>query len=745
MEPVDIYEKNGNSVNESPGIPHVRIKSIIQDNTTGMIYRVLYLPCEAEDTSQCGYWIQISTPQNIPKSFDVNHVREMLAIGTMEVLADTAVVPDDSDLSEKDKLRRDKNWALIQHIIRQEPDIYIRDSRSELLRTVESASGVPLSSLYSYIGKYWRSGFKINALSPNYKNCGGARKAASLDKNVGRHKRAGENGKILDETDYAHFEHAINKYYQNGKGMTLTQAYKEMLARDYVHPRYAGDPLPVTMDADEKPSFWQFYYWHRRHGDSVEDALSRESERKYKLNYRAITGTTDMDLFGPGDSYQIDATIGDFYLVMKSDRSKVVGRPVIVFIKDAWSRMITGMHITLENSSCQVWKDALLNAVTEKVDFCSTYGVTITKEEWPCDILPVSITTDNGEFAVHEIDDIVRSLGITVENCPPYRGDLKGIIERTFKSCQLTLKPYIPGYVEKDAGQRGVPDYRKNACLDLETFTMLMIRVVLYYNNAHYLEDYPRTDDMRKEKIPAIPLRLWNYGIAHRTGAQKKLPVQNYLDALMQKGEATVTEKGIRFQGLYYTCSIAVQEKWYEKSRIEGHSIIPIRYNSSSVKWIYVKGHDGQFIPCTLTEANSRYESYTEDDLKSAHEDDLNMKASCRQNEDQEYSDMVHMIKASVKRCINEKKNAENVAKVLDSKSIRKNRNAEKANLSGETDARQQQAGMDTPAQENTSPSNDEKPRSYATVSDEIDQIMAELGFGNIGQNTEPQDQQQAP
>jgi len=52
---------------------------------------------------------------------------------------------------------------------------------------------------------------------------------------------------------------------------------------------------------------------------------------------------------------------------------------------------------------------------------------------------------------------------------------------------------------------------------------------------------------------------------------------------------------------------------------------------------------------------------------------------------------------------------------------------------------------MDTPAQENTSPSNDEKPRSYATVSDEIDQIMAELGFGNIGQKTEPQDQQQAP
>ena len=711
-------------------LPSLRVKSIIQDKATGNTFRVLFLSSENTLSLQNGYWIQINEPKNTPKEFDVTHTQEMLAIGSMEIVADTEPVTDDTDLSIKDKEHRDRNWNLIRHIVAKEPDIYIPGQRMELLQSVETSSGVKVQNLYKHLGKYWRSGFQINALAPNYKNCGGARKATSLEKQVGRRKREGENGKILDETDYIHFQHAISTFYQ-GLGMTLHQTYNAMLSRDYVRPRYNGDLSPVTMAADEKPSFGQFYYWHRHHKDVVEDTKKREGERNFDLKYRAITGTTDMELIGPGDSYQIDATIGDFYLVMKSDRARVVGRPIVVFIKDAWSRMVTGMHVTLENSSCQVWKDTLLNAVTDKVDYCKTYGISITKEEWPCDILPVSITTDNGEFAVHEIDDIVRSLGITVENCPPYRGDLKGIIERTFKTFQLTLKPYIPGYVEKDAGQRGAKDYRKDACLDLDTFTMILVRIVLYYNNYHYLDNYPRTDGMRKENVPSIPLHLWNYGIAHKTGALKKLPTQNYMDALMRKGEATVTGKGIHFRELYYTCEIAVRDKWFEKARIEGNYTIPVRYNSSSVKSIYVKGSDGEYHVCSLTESNARYESYTEEELKAAHEEDLNIKASCTQKENQAYSDMVHIIDASVKRCMNEKNNAKTVGEVLTRNSIPENREEEKANLSGENEARKNQEGMDT---ENSfgekTHSAEEKPKSFEAVSDEIDRILADLGLG---------------
>ena len=267
---------------------------------------------------------------------------------------------------------------------------------------------------------------------------------------------------------------------------------------------------------------------------------------------------------------------------------------------------------------------------------------------------------------------------------------------------------------------------------------MLLIRVVLYYNNAHYLDNYPRTDGMRKENVPSIPLHLWNYGIAHKTGALKKLSTQNYMDVLMRKGEATVTGKGIHFQELYYTCELAVRDQWFEKARIEGHYTIPIRYNSSSVKWIYVKGSDGEFHVCSLADSNTRYESYTAEELKAVHEEDLNMKASYTQNEDQAYSDMVHIIEASVKRCMNEKDSAKTIGEVLNRNSIPENREEEKANLSGENEARKNQAGMGTEnsSRENTR-SAEEKPKSFEAVSDEIDRILADLGFGANQTETE--------
>ena len=132
-----------------------------------------------------------------------------------------------------------------------------------------------------------------------------------------------------------------------------------------------------------------------------------------------------------------------------------------------------------------------------------------------------------------------------------------------------------------------------------------------------------------------------------------------------------------------------------------------------------------------MTESNARYESYTEEELKAAHEEDLNIKASCTQKENQAYSDMVHIIDASVKRCMNEKNNAKTVGEVLTRNSIPENREEEKANLSGKNEARKKQEGMDT---ENSfgekTHSAEEKPKSFEAVSDEIDRILADLGLG---------------
>lgn len=721
---------------------------VIKDEITSDCYRILYLPAP-DNKDDHAYWIRVNSESNIPTIFMPQDVLEKLKIGTMWTVADSCSFPKDNELSENSIRRRDQVWNLIHNIVKQEPAIYISSQRSELLKIVEKASGVKINNLYGYLGKFWRGGFQINSLAPNYKKCGGARTATSLENRVGRRKTPGENGKVLTEEDFKNFDYAFKNYYQNGKGMSLQQAYKHMLSYHYVRPRFEGDPTPVTMGADEKPSFGQFYYWHRKHGNPVEDALARNGENHFNLNCRAIPGKTVTSLIGPGVCGQIDATIGDFYLVKKNDRSQVVGRPVIVIMKDAWSRLVTGMAVGLVNSSCDFWKEALLNAVTSKVEFCKRFGIEIKEDDWNCQGLPLSITTDNGEFAVKAIDDIVKKLRVTVENCPPYRGDLKGIIERTFGTVQITLKPYIPGYVEKDDGERGAKDYRKDACLDYDTFVAILIKVVLFYNNHHYLDldTYDRSEEMRAKGIPAIPRDLWNYGTAHLTGSLRTVKPEDYLEALLKQGEATVTEKGIKHNNLYYLCDKAVEEKWMELARTEKRFNIPILYNPFSCAHIYTKSSDGTLLCCSLVNAYAQYENYTEAQRKEARQIDRETKAAYVQAENQAYSDLVHFIDSNVKRCQDEAKAGNEILGTLSRHSINIDREEEQKEVTGEAEARRSQAemgydvmGNPESAQPQDNSKNEDRPRSYDSISDEIDRIMTELGMGATYEDTSSND-----
>lgn len=714
-------------------MPIVTKNEIVVDTVQSLRYRILYLPA---DNCGKGYWLPLDTATNIPKSFDLSLLREQLMIGTMEKSVDDSSVILDEELSEKGIARRDRAWGLISNIVTFEPDIYDNSSRAELLRSVETSSGVRMNNLYGYLGRYWRSGCQRNALAPDYRKCGGARVAQSLDKRVGRRKRPGENGKALNEKDHEWFRKAVSEFYQGSTGYSLRQTYNTMLAKYYIKPAEDDTSTPVTLSADEKPSFSQFYYWYHHHSDEVENTIKREGENKFALKYRAITGKTETELLGPGDSFQIDATIADFYLVRKTDRSLIVGRPVIVILKDSWSRMVTGLSVTLENSSCKVWKEALFNTGASKTDYCKRFGIEIKEEQWPCQCLPKSITTDNGEFAVKAVDEIVKTLGITVENCPPYRGDLKGIIERTFKTFQLTLKPFLPGYVDKDAGERGAKDYRRNSCLDLDTFTAILIKCVLFYNNHHYMHKYQRTEDMRKNNIPAIPAYLWNYGISHVSGTFKRVPMDSCIEVLLQKADATVTGEGIRLNGLYYICEEAIEQKWFERARVSGTYTIPVRYSSQSCDTIYYKKKDGTYASCALAQAYQKYKNYSQEALEQAHEDDLNMAASYRQNEDQAFSELVSYIESNVERCKSEGESGSAIIKALNRHSIDENRKAEQEELSGMTKAKGEQTALglnmsnnvETSTASGADPAVGAKPKSFDTVSDEIDRLLADVG-----------------
>ncbi len=314
-------------------------------------------------------------------------------------------------------------------------------------------------------------------------------------------------------------------------------------------------------------------------------------------------GKSDKGNLGPGAKYQIDATVGDIYLVSSINREWIIGRPVIYVIIDVFSRMVAGIYVGLEGPSWIGAMMALANAASDKVEFCRDYGINITEEDWPCSGIPESILADRGEMEGKNIDTLINTLHVKIENTPPYRADWKGIVEQYFRTLNIKVKPLAPGYIDTDFRERGGQDYRLDAKMDISEFTEMVIRCVLYHNNHNWMDSYSRDEELAAGNVDPIPIQIWNWGIIHRSGSLRSTPDEIVKLSLMPAASATVTEKGIKFKTRYYKSDRAISEHWFEKARSRGSWKIDISYDPRILDRIYARLEDGRnYDVCYLIE-----------------------------------------------------------------------------------------------------------------------------------------------
>jgi hypothetical protein len=572
----------------------IAINQVIRDRND-TLFRVIWVGTETLA------WICLSTSSNTPMLISIDHLTEGLDSGLYSFASypDFKVPPLKNP--EAAYARRDHNWDLIRDIVEQEPDVYDKKARAELMRGSSAISGVQPTNLYKLMGKYWRAGKIRDALLPNYSNVGKTRDTYDPSKKKpGKKGVKGAAGKKITHEDVVYFEKAYQDYYIN-KGMTLLDTYQNML-NEYYSIRNSAGKAESSLPPDQLPSRNQFYYWHSKYKDATTEAKKRKSLKRYNLENRGGTGRTETHLYGPCALSQIDATIADVFLVRQDDRKAIVGRPTVYFLIDAYSHMVTGVHVSLEKPS---WEEAtlvLLNSLEDKVEFCKRYGLDITAEQWPCQHLPNAIIGDRGEMEGYAVEKIINSLGITIQNTPPYRGDLKGIVESHFKVMNYSYAS-LPGHVEKDFGGRCTQDYRLDAVLDINQFTNILIRCVLFHNNVHYMDRYSKTFQMRQHGVKPIALELWTFGMRYRSGIHRVLSIEKVRYELLSQGTASITRTGILFNQMYYTCDQAENEKWFDKARTEGREKISISYDPRNMAYIYIRyGNQPEPIECHLVE-----------------------------------------------------------------------------------------------------------------------------------------------
>ena len=560
--------------------------------------------------------VDTDDPKSWPELHDWEEVESLVAGGMWSHMEGSPPsYPLEQDIPAHHRHKRDESWAIVAPLVR-DPSIFIARSRGRLISSTAKLHDVSVPTVKKKLLAVFHGGMDPNALIPGWANIGNkgqARPAVDGAPKRGRGVIEGKHSGVNVTSDIRAMFRTYADLYKDDRRYDLRQTYEECMRdcfSEVVEILDGDHPKHIPLKAYEEsglPRYEQFVYWVRKDITEIEALRKKIGERPWALRHRPVLGNSTNEAWGPCARFQIDATIIDVYIRSKRNRNRVVKRATLYVVIDVFSRMIVGFSLSLCPPSWVNAMGALANCVTDKVAYCAKYGITITADEWPCHHLPAIIEGDRGEMEKSGVTGIVKGFGVTVENAAAWRADWKGIVESRFRLLQAQFRPYVPGYVDADFGERGTRDYRLDAKLDLDDLTRVVIHQIIAHNNDTAIGNYPMHPGMIEDCVPAVPREIWNWGIARLGGLPRQQDEATVKFALMHRREAVVRREGIYHQGAFYTCPKAIEENWFERARTRGRFKVWISFDDRHTENIYV--HDAKsakgFQVATLTSGSS--------------------------------------------------------------------------------------------------------------------------------------------
>ena len=413
--------------------------------------------------------------------------------------------------------------------------------------------------------------------------------------------------------DEQNMQWGLNKFYYTRQKQTLTAAYTMMLKAKYTDKD--GKLLP------EYPSFTQFRYFFRKTRDKKKECITRNGLKNYQRNNRPLLGDGVREYAPAVGVGMIDSTIADVFLV--DDGGKLIGRPIITACVDAFSGLCLGYSIGWEGGVYSL-KGLMLNIISDKKSWCQERGVFIDREQWPCHHLPGTFCCDRGSEYISENFSNICELGPKLCALPSFRPELKSMVERWFGSLQDLYRPHLKGhgYVEKDAHERGVSDYRLDACLTLRDFERIILHCIIYLNSKRVI-DFPFTDEMIADDVKPYANEIFTWGFRQLGANLIDVDARRMIQTLLPRTTGRFKRNGLNVNGMRYKNDQAR----YIESYLSGGEVT-VAYNPDDVSECWVI-ENGTFIPFTLIERRFAQKSLNEaKDLQKARKNNVNAAAA---------------------------------------------------------------------------------------------------------------------
>ena len=387
--------------------------------------------------------------------------------------------------------------------------------------------------------------------------------------------------------------------------------------------RYRQDPdgklVPIDLKLGDYPNRRQIRRVLEHEIPKLQRVLEATTKGHYDRALRGLRGYSWQGVAGPGHTWAIDSTVGDIYLRSSINRAWIIGRPIVYIIVDVWSTAIVGFYVCLMGPSWDMAKLALFCAGSDPTLISALWGYQPVLSLDPVPSLPSVLLCDRGEYLSKGAKQTGIELLPSSDYTPPYRPDLKGLVEVLHRIAKDRQFHFIPGAIDARRVEFELRRFNPNtAALTVREFVHFLDVIFTEYNltanREHRLDAH-----MRAAGVFPSPAGLWHWGHMAGIGFRRAVSKTDLVTELLPSATARVQRKGIFFAGRHYESEFAEQAQWSARARAFVGWDIPCNYFPGTVSRIWTpKPEDTGLLELQLSDYSTASPELTMDEVADA-------------------------------------------------------------------------------------------------------------------------------
>ena len=529
---------------------------------------------------------------------------ELQALKEGEEIIVVEIVPENFSLSEASQRlyeARKKIMARFFDFDHFREEILVHGSTAGLVKEAVEA-GASKSAVYTNFSLLARYGFTESSLRPTLFRCGAPNTPKPCD--PGGRKKPGAKtkkqqianayGVILEpeqpgmSSEWRAKILAADKHIPAPKPpmpARCTQIIDSAFIHRYKHVN--GKLVPIPPNLGEYPNRRQVQRVLEKEIPRLQRLLERTTKGHFTRSLRGLIGRNWKGVAGPGHTWAIDSTIGDIYLRSSVNRAWIIGRPIVYIIVDVWSTAIVGFYVCLQGPSWDMAKISLFCAAAPPELLAELWGYEPMLSLSPAPTMCAALMCDRGEYLSKAASITGAKLIPCLSYAPPYRPDLKGLVEVLHRIKKDHQYHFVPGAIDQRRAEFELRRFDPNeAVLTVREYVAYLYTIFTEYNltapRHHRLDAH-----MRAAGVFPSPAGLWRWGHEMGIGVRRSLPLPELITNLLPAEDARVTRQGIMFAGKEYRSDAVDQQEWTAHARNFGGWDISAHYFPGSVSRIW--------------------------------------------------------------------------------------------------------------------------------------------------------------